>query len=93
MPLPMVLATAVPEQKRGEKVECGGPNYGQARRENAGGDYGRDAVGRIVKAVQEIEDQRGDDGDDEQDHSCAHERTILELDLGWNARRSASSVL
>ena len=63
------------QQERGQEVECSRPDYGQLRREHAGGDDRRDAVGRIVKAVQKVKDERGDDGDDQQDQPGAHERT------------------
>ncbi len=72
IPVPIVLATAMPKQKCGKKVESGGPDDGQSRRENAGRDHGGDAVGGVVKSVQKVEDQRGKDRDDQQDESCAH---------------------
>ena len=65
MPVPTVLATAVPKRERRDEVEERGPDDGLAGREHAGRHDGRDRVGGVVKAVDEVEDERDDD--DERD--------------------------
>ena len=66
------------EQKGGEEVEKRGPEHGQSRRQHAGRNHGGDAVGGIVKAVDEVEDERRDDGDDQQNQSSAHGYALLD---------------
>jgi hypothetical protein len=45
------------EQERGHKIKERGPQHGQLGRQDARRDDGGDAVGGVVKSVQEIEDQ------------------------------------
>ncbi len=63
------------KQERGQEVEHSRPDYGQPRGEHASRDDRRDAVGRVVKAVQKVKNESGDDGNDQQNQSCAHEGT------------------
>jgi hypothetical protein len=68
MPLPMVLATAVPRKNAARKLNVAAHTDCQASgREHAGGDDGRDAIRGIVKAVDEVEDQRDEDRDQDED--------------------------
>jgi hypothetical protein len=62
--LPIVCATPVPNAK--DEVEERGPDDRLARRQHARGDDGRDRIRGVVKAVEEVEDQRHrDDGEDD----------------------------
>ena len=72
MPLPMVLATAVPRKKAASKIEECRPDHRQLRRKHARGNHGRNAVGGVVKAVQKIKKQGRGNGDDQQYQSCIH---------------------
>jgi hypothetical protein len=60
------------EEKSGEKIERGSPEHGQFGRQDAGGNYRRDAVGGIVKAIEEVEDQRNEDRDQDKDEVFIH---------------------
>jgi hypothetical protein len=56
-----------PETESGEEVEYGGPENGDPRRKHARGNHRGDAVGCIVKAIDEIERKRQKDGKQNQD--------------------------
>ena len=45
------------EPERRHEVEERGPDHGLGGAEHPGGDDGRDRVGRVVEAVDEVEDQ------------------------------------
>src|SRR5579872_4045973 len=64
------------KEKSGEKVECGGPEHSEPGREDAGGNHSRDTVGGIVKAVEEVEDQRYENGDQDKDEVFIHVSTF-----------------
>jgi hypothetical protein len=51
------------KEKGGEKIERRGPQDGQFRRQDAGGNDRGDAVGGVVKSVEEVEGQRDQDRD------------------------------
>jgi|SRR6185295_6923774 len=53
------------EEQEGEEVEERGPDDGGTWRQNPGGDDGGDRVGRIMQAVEEIE-EKGDGDQAEQ---------------------------
>src|SRR5438270_1669348 len=54
------------EDEGGDKVEDRGPDDGPSRGKHAGGDDGSDAVGGVMKAVDEVEGKRDQDGDKNQ---------------------------
>jgi hypothetical protein len=67
------------EQEGGKKVKKRSPQNGNLWGKNAGGDYGGDAVGGIVKAIQKIERQRDGDCDEEKYESCVHSMNSLNM--------------
>ncbi len=54
------------EEEGREKVKGRRPEDGKFGGEHAGGDHGRDAVGGIVKSVEEVEGQSDEDCDQDQ---------------------------
>ena len=75
MPLPIVRATLTPNPNARDEVEERRPDDGLRGAEHSGGDDGRDRVGGVVEAVNEVEEQRdGDDENDEGDGLHAGER-------------------
>jgi hypothetical protein len=60
------------KEKSGDKVKRGGPQHSESRRQHAGGDDGGDAVGGIVKAVEEVEDKCDQDRDQDKQDVFVH---------------------
>ena len=60
------------EQEGSDKIEESGPENGNRGRQHARGNDGRDAVGRIVEAIEEIKEQRRQDCDTDQYECCIH---------------------
>src|SRR5262249_17040537 len=54
------------KHQEGDEVEECRPDHGSARRQHSRRDHGRDRVGRVVKAIEEIEQER--QSDQEPDH-------------------------
>jgi hypothetical protein len=62
------------EEEHRREVEERRPQYRQTRRKNARRDDGGDGIGRVVKAVDGVEDQRDrDDADDKNPGACIHD--------------------
>ena len=61
MPVPMVSRHWRRKDHEGDEVEERRPEHRRPRRQHARGDDRRHRVGRVVKAVDEVEDQRQDD--------------------------------
>ncbi len=57
MPLAQGLRDPETEHEEGDEVEERGPQHRGLGRHHAGGDHGGDGVRRVVKTVQEVEDQ------------------------------------
>jgi hypothetical protein len=55
-----------------EEVQRGRHQDGLQRRQHPGGDHGGDGVGSVVKAVDEVEDQRQHDHDHQGDERAMH---------------------
>ena len=53
------------EEKKCDEVEERRPDHRVARPQHAGRHDGRDRIGRVVQAVEEVEDQRNDDQRDQ----------------------------
>ena len=64
IPVPIVSGHVHSEEKGGHEVEKGGPEDGVFGRQHPGRNDGRNGVGRIVKAVQEIE-YKGHENDED----------------------------
>ena len=59
------------EAEGGDEVEDGGPHHGLERRQDPRRHHGGDRVGRVVEAVDEVEEEGdGDDEDDERRHGA-----------------------
>ena len=59
------------EAEGGDEVEKGGPEDGDARREDARGDDRGDRIGGVIQAIAEVEQERDDDdNDDVNEHSA-----------------------
>ena len=65
-PAPIVLATAVPA-KAPMKLNAAAIRIGVRGPERPGRDRGRDRVGRVVEAVDVVEDDGEDDDDDQRE--------------------------
>ena len=63
-----------PEHGEGDEVEERRPHHREVRLQHAGGDDGRDRIGGIVQAVEEIERQRDRDQRDEERKGEVHRR-------------------
>ena len=57
--------------ERAGQIEKGGQRDGLARRQDFGGDDGRDRVGGVVKAVDVLEGDRRDDNQEKEKHTTA----------------------
>ena len=55
------------EEKSSQKIKSRRPQHGEPGGQHARGDHGRDAVGGIVEAVEEVEDQGDQDRDQDED--------------------------
>ena len=64
------------EQGEGDEIEEGRPEHGVLRPQHAGRDDGRDGIGGVVQAVQEIEQQRDGDERDEKEGDAVHAQTL-----------------
>ncbi len=82
-PLADRLGDCGTQEKGSDEIEEGGPHHGQLRREHASGDDGGDAVGGVVKSIEEIENQRDQDSDDEEQKVRIH--PFGSCDLGCTA--------
>ena len=71
MPLPIVWATSVPE-KRAHQVQHRGHEDGRPRRQHLGRHHGGDRVGRVVRAVGEVEDERDRDDHGQEEDGLRH---------------------
>jgi hypothetical protein len=60
------LGYVLAEDREGDEIEEGRPEDGVAGRQDAGRDDGRDGVGRVVQAVEEVERQCDRDQGDQQ---------------------------
>ncbi|WP_240387213.1 hypothetical protein [Brevundimonas naejangsanensis] len=61
------------EEQEGDEVEEGRPPHRIDRRQDAGGDDGGDRVGRVVQAVQEVEQQGDADQEDQDQEGVIHD--------------------
>ncbi len=64
------------KDSEGHEIENCGPDYRRARRKHAGGNYGGDRIGGVVKAIGEIEDQCNEDDKKSDDESRGHGKVI-----------------
>ena len=77
-PWPIVLATAVPRQ-RPQQIENRGQDEGLARGQDFGGNGRGDGVGRVVEAIDVLEDQRHQQDDQNERHG---DSGMLQGDVG-----------
>src|SRR5262249_17478972 len=56
----------------GKKVESSSPDHGPSRRKHARGNHGGDTVSGVVKAVDEVERKRDEDGNNDQQYAQVH---------------------
>ena len=80
MPLPMVLATAVPKTKAAMKFQKAAQSNGAEGSKDASGDDRGDGIGGIVPAVRELEGEGEEDDDDEERRSCSRGSGALQDD-------------
>ena len=74
MPVPICLATVVPNTKAATKLKKRRPHDRLRRGQHARRNHRRDRVGRIVKSVEKVEDQSNeDDSDDQGQHEIKSE--------------------
>ena len=66
MPLPIVVATWRPKNRKAMKLKKAAQATASCGREHPGRDHGRDRIGGVVEAVQEIEQQGDADQRDQQ---------------------------
>ena len=74
IPAPTVFATAVPKVKAATKLKNAAQTTALPGRQHAGGDDRGDRVGRVVEAVDVVEDERRQDQRD--DRREQHRRAI-----------------
>ena len=82
-PLADRVGDGMAEEQEGDEVEEGGPDHRHLRAQHAGRDHGRDRIGGVVQAVQEIEQQgdadQGDDGEGDSRPSGVVDHDALDL--------------
>ncbi len=82
MPVPMVWATCSPNTMKAMKLKNARPEHRELRPQHAGRDDGRDRIGGVVQAVQEVEQQRdGDQADEDRKTRARHPRRGPALNL------------
>ena len=82
----MPKATAPLDDKNAEQVEAARPDHGDLRRQRVGVDDGRDRVGGVVEAVDELEAERDQHRHAEQQER--HDRRRAAAGVGDVANRS-----
>ena len=81
------------EEKSREEIESRRPCHGKFGRQHPRRDDGGNAVGRIVEAVQKIEDQGDQDGDQDQDQVFIHVKSFKFRVSGFESRSSDLTLL
>jgi hypothetical protein len=89
IPVPMVAATCRTEHREGDEVEKRRPGHGITRRQHAGGNDGGDGIGRVMQAIEKVEDQGdGDQGRKKEHQTCS--MTMPLMRLATSSKRSTT---
>ena len=88
IPLPIVVATARPKKRKEMKLKKAAQSDRQLRAQHPGRDHGRDRIGGVVQAVQEIERERDADQRDDDEGVAVHQ--AWSITMPWISSATSS---